>query len=159
MSAIVIEHVLARLKAFGISEVFGVAGDYAFPVEDAIVKFPGIEWARGKAPEGCSRMRVVLNDRDRYCVRGNPIRDDTQFRSAETNSGWYYEFGAVNDTTRRDAHAGVVLRAAIDHMFACNVVNANQRVVGGHLRIVTVANRLGQPIQLAPEEPEDTVSG
>jgi indolepyruvate decarboxylase len=38
MSATVIEHVLARLKAIGISEVFGVAGDYAFPVEDDIVK-------------------------------------------------------------------------------------------------------------------------
>jgi TPP-dependent 2-oxoacid decarboxylase len=39
------EHVLARLKAIGISEVFGVAGeDYAFSVDDAIVKFPGIEW-------------------------------------------------------------------------------------------------------------------
>lgn len=44
MSTTVIEYVLARLKAIGISEVFGVAGDYAFPVEDAIVKFPGMEW-------------------------------------------------------------------------------------------------------------------
>jgi indolepyruvate decarboxylase len=40
----VVEHVLARLKAIGISEVFGVAGDFAFPIEDAIVKASGIEW-------------------------------------------------------------------------------------------------------------------
>jgi len=40
----VIEHVLSRLKDIGISKVFGVAGDYAFPIEDAIVKFPGMEW-------------------------------------------------------------------------------------------------------------------
>jgi indolepyruvate decarboxylase len=40
----VIEHVLARLKAIGISEVFGVAGDYAFPVDDAVVATPGMEW-------------------------------------------------------------------------------------------------------------------
>lgn len=40
----VIEHVLARLNAIGISEVFGVPGDYAFPVEDAIVNFPGVAW-------------------------------------------------------------------------------------------------------------------
>jgi indolepyruvate decarboxylase len=26
------------------SKVFGVAGDFAFPIEDAIVKFPGIDW-------------------------------------------------------------------------------------------------------------------
>ena len=40
----VIEHVLSRLKDLGISKVFGVAGDFAFPIEDAIVGFPGIDW-------------------------------------------------------------------------------------------------------------------
>ena len=44
MSETVIEHMLGRLKSIGIDHVFGVAGDYAFPVEDAIVNFPGIEW-------------------------------------------------------------------------------------------------------------------
>jgi hypothetical protein len=43
-SQTVIDHVLGRLKAIGISHVFGVAGDYAFPVDRAIVKSPGIEW-------------------------------------------------------------------------------------------------------------------
>lgn len=40
----VIEHVLSRLKDIGITKIFGVPGDYAFAVEDAIVNFPGIEW-------------------------------------------------------------------------------------------------------------------
>ena len=40
----VIEYVLSRLKAIGISHVFGVPGDYAFSVNDAIVKYPGMEW-------------------------------------------------------------------------------------------------------------------
>jgi indolepyruvate decarboxylase len=44
MSKTVIEHVLGRLKSIGIDHIFGVPGDYAFPVEDAIVNFPGIEW-------------------------------------------------------------------------------------------------------------------
>jgi indolepyruvate decarboxylase len=44
MSQTVIEHVLGRLKSIGIDHVFGVAGDYAFPVDDAIVNFPGIEY-------------------------------------------------------------------------------------------------------------------
>jgi len=44
MSETVIEHVLRRLKSIGIDHIFGVPGDYAFPVEDAIVNFPGIEW-------------------------------------------------------------------------------------------------------------------
>jgi indolepyruvate decarboxylase len=42
--ASVIDHVLARLKGIGISEVFGVPGDYAFSVDDAVIKFPGMEW-------------------------------------------------------------------------------------------------------------------
>ena len=32
-STTVIEHVLSRLKDIGISKVFGVAGDFAFPIE------------------------------------------------------------------------------------------------------------------------------
>src|SRR6201998_4332685 len=43
-SPTVIEHVLSRLKDLGVSKVFGVAGDFAFPIEDAIVGFPGIDW-------------------------------------------------------------------------------------------------------------------
>lgn len=43
-SPTVIDHVLSRLKDLGISKVFGVAGDFAFPIEDAIVGFPGIDW-------------------------------------------------------------------------------------------------------------------
>jgi len=40
----VIEHVLARLKAIGISKVFGVAGDYAFSVDDAVMNSTDLEW-------------------------------------------------------------------------------------------------------------------
>ena len=44
MSETVIEHVLGRLKSIGINHIFGVAGDYAFPVDDAVVNFQGIEY-------------------------------------------------------------------------------------------------------------------
>ena len=43
-STTVIDHVLSRLKDLGITKIFGVAGDFAFPIEDAIVGFPGIDW-------------------------------------------------------------------------------------------------------------------
>jgi indolepyruvate decarboxylase len=66
MSVSVTEHVLARLKAIGISEVFGVPGDYAFPVEDAIVNFPGIQWVgccnelnAAYAAEGYARIHGI----------------------------------------------------------------------------------------------------
>ena len=62
----VIEHVLSRLKDLGISKVFGVAGDFAFPIEDAIVNFPGIEWVgccnelnAGYAADGYARIHGI----------------------------------------------------------------------------------------------------
>jgi thiamine pyrophosphate-dependent enzyme len=62
----VIEHVLARLKAIGISKVFGVAGDYAFPVDDAVVGSPDLEWVgccnelnAAYAADGYARVRGV----------------------------------------------------------------------------------------------------
>jgi indolepyruvate decarboxylase len=39
-----IEHVLSRLKAIGISDVFGVPGDFAFPLNDAICNDPEMQW-------------------------------------------------------------------------------------------------------------------
>jgi hypothetical protein len=40
----VIQYVLRRLKEIGVDDVFGVAGDYAFPVNDAIVEDPALNW-------------------------------------------------------------------------------------------------------------------
>ena len=44
MNETVIEHVLRRLNEIGVDDVFGVAGDYAFPVNDAIAEHPAINW-------------------------------------------------------------------------------------------------------------------
>jgi indolepyruvate decarboxylase len=44
MTKTVIQHVLDRLKEIGISDVFGVPGDYAFPVNDAICNDPAMRW-------------------------------------------------------------------------------------------------------------------
>ena len=43
-SKTVIQYVLARLSEIGISDVFGVPGDYAFPVNDAICNDPNMRW-------------------------------------------------------------------------------------------------------------------
>ncbi|EAW9077962.1 alpha-keto acid decarboxylase family protein [Salmonella enterica] len=40
----VIEYVLLRLKELGITDIFGVPGDYAFPIEDAICADPQLRW-------------------------------------------------------------------------------------------------------------------
>jgi len=64
MSETVIGHVLGRLKAIGIEDVFGVPGDFAFPVNDAVVNYPGINWIgccnelnAGYAADGYARIR------------------------------------------------------------------------------------------------------
>ncbi|AOJ10139.1 alpha-keto acid decarboxylase family protein [Burkholderia mayonis] len=44
MSKTVIQHVLSRLKDLGIKDVFGVAGDYAFRIEDAVCADKEMRW-------------------------------------------------------------------------------------------------------------------
>lgn len=44
MSKTVIQHVLSRLKELGIKDIFGVAGDYAFPIEDAVCADKDMRW-------------------------------------------------------------------------------------------------------------------
>jgi indolepyruvate decarboxylase len=66
MTETVIQYVLRRLNEIGVGDVFGVAGDYAFPVNDAIVEHPAINWIActnelnaGYAADGYARMRGV----------------------------------------------------------------------------------------------------
>jgi indolepyruvate decarboxylase len=44
MNPTVIEHVLSRLRDIGINDVFGVAGDFAFPIDDAISNCREMRW-------------------------------------------------------------------------------------------------------------------
>src|ERR1700740_1440423 len=66
MSETVIQYVLRRLNEIGVDDVFGVAGDYAFPVNDAIVEHPAINWIgccnalnAAYGADGYARMRGV----------------------------------------------------------------------------------------------------
>src|SRR5580698_1094522 len=60
MTVTVIQHVLNRLKAIGIADIFGVPGDYAFPVNDAICDDPLIRWV------GCSNELNAAYAADGY---------------------------------------------------------------------------------------------
>ncbi|WP_272573274.1 alpha-keto acid decarboxylase family protein [Providencia sp. PROV259] len=44
MNLTVIEYVLNRLQEIGINDIFGVAGDYAFPIEDAVCENKSMRW-------------------------------------------------------------------------------------------------------------------
>ena len=66
MSVTVIEYILRRLHDVGVHDVFGVPGDYAFPLHDAIVAHPDINWIgccnelnAGYAADGYARVRGV----------------------------------------------------------------------------------------------------
>ena len=60
MTVTVIQHVLNRLKAIGVADVFGVPGDYAFPVNDAICNDPDMRWI------GCSNELNAAYAADGY---------------------------------------------------------------------------------------------
>ena len=66
MTETIIRLMLRRLKEIGVDDIFGVAGDYAFPVNDAIVEDPAINWIgccnelnAAYAADGYARMRGV----------------------------------------------------------------------------------------------------
>ena len=60
MSKTVIEHVLSRLKDIGITDVFGVPGDFSFPINDAICLDPQMRWI------GCSNELNAAYAADGY---------------------------------------------------------------------------------------------
>ena len=57
---------MRRLNEIGVDDVFGVAGDYAFPINDAIIEHPDIKWIgccnelnAAYAADGYARMRGI----------------------------------------------------------------------------------------------------
>ena len=44
MAQTVVQHVLSRLYELGVKDVFGVPGDFAFPINDAVCSDPRLRW-------------------------------------------------------------------------------------------------------------------
>ncbi len=66
MSTTVIGYLLAELKRLGIRDIFGVPGDYAFPIDNAIDADPALRWIgccnelnAAYAADGYARMRGI----------------------------------------------------------------------------------------------------
>jgi indolepyruvate decarboxylase len=66
MTNTVIQHVLSRLHDVGVNEIFGVAGDYAFPIDDAVCSDSRLRWIgncnelnAAYAADGYARIRGV----------------------------------------------------------------------------------------------------
>ena len=56
----VIQYVLSRLKEIGVTDIFGVPGDFVYPVCDAIVDDPQLRWV------GCSNELNAAYAADGY---------------------------------------------------------------------------------------------
>ena len=68
----VAQYALRRLSALGIDKVFGVPGDYAFSVDDAVETIDGLEWV------GCANELNAAYAADGYArVRGAAILSTT----------------------------------------------------------------------------------
>jgi len=68
----VAEYTLTRLAALGIDKVFGVPGDYAFSVNDAVETIGGLEWV------ACANELNAAYAADGYArVRGAAILSTT----------------------------------------------------------------------------------
>jgi indolepyruvate decarboxylase len=66
MSVTVGEYILGRLHDIGVNDIFGVPGDYAFPLHDVIVAHPDVNWIgccnelnAGYAADGYARVQGV----------------------------------------------------------------------------------------------------
>lgn len=114
MPVTVIQHVLGRLKDIGISEIFGVPGDYAFPIEDAIVNFPGLEWV------GCCNELNAAYAADGYArVRGLAALNTTygvgELSAANGIAGAYAEHLPVFHLVGMPNRATQADRAVVHH--------------------------------------------
>ena len=63
MSPSVVEYTLNRLADLGIEHVFGVPGDYAFPINDAVEVHPRLTWV------GCANELNAAYAADGYARR------------------------------------------------------------------------------------------
>jgi indolepyruvate decarboxylase len=68
----VVDYVVRRLAALGIKHVFGVAGDFAFPIDIAIEEFDGLTWVN------CSNELNAAYSADGYArINGAAILSTT----------------------------------------------------------------------------------
>lgn len=110
----VIEYVLDRLSEIGITDIFGVPGDFAFPINDAIVAHPKINWI------GCCNELNAAYAADGYArVRGVGAVNTTygvgELSAISAIAGSYAENLPVFHLTGMPNRATQEIRAVVHH--------------------------------------------
>lgn len=81
MSALtVVEYAVKRLSELGIDRVFGVPGDYAFPIDDAVEACPSLEWI------GCANELNAAYAADGYARRNGAAVLSTTYGVGELSA-------------------------------------------------------------------------
>lgn len=104
------EYVVQRLSELGIDKVFGVPGDYAFPIDDAIEVCPSLEWV------ACANELNAA-----YAADGYARRNGAAILSTTYGVG---ELSAINGVMGSKAH-----RLPVFHL----VGQPSRRIVHQHL--------------------------
>lgn len=149
----VIEFVLGRLHDIGITDVFGVPGDFAFPVQDAIVAHPDINWIgccnelnAGYAADGYARIRGVAALSTTYGVG--------ELSAIGAVAGSYAEHLPVFHLTGMPSVAAQTNRALVHHTLGNGEFELFRKmadVVVGASAIITPANAVAETERLIAE--------
>jgi hypothetical protein len=127
MKQSVIHYVLSRLSQLGITDVFGVPGDYAFPINDAISEDQNLRWIGSSnelnaayAADGYARIKGVAAVNTAYGVG--------VLCALNAIAGAYAEQGCENWFTARVTTCGELDQA---------ITHAEERDTGAYIEVVT----------------------
>ena len=149
----VIEYVLGRLKDIGVTDIFGVPGDFAFPVQDAIVAHPDINWV------GCCNELNAAYAADGYArVRGIAALSTTygvgELGAISGVAGSYADNLPVFHLTGMPALAAQADRALVHHTLGNGEFDLFRKMadtVVGASAIITPANAVYETERLIAE--------
>ena len=89
---------------------------------------------------------------DRKRIRAYPIRDDLHQRVSCFDPCRDIELGGMHYRTGVYAHGGVIVSPAIKNIICGGIDDSHQWIIRGHLRVIAVAHRLRQSVQLTSRE-------
>ena len=153
MTPTVIEYVLGRLYEIGITDIFGVPGDFAFTVQDAIVEHPDINWI------GCCNELNAAYAADGYArIRGLGAVSTTygvgELSAINAIAGSYAEHLPVFHLTGMPTLAAQADRALVHHTLGngeFDLFRSMADTVVGASAIITPANAVAETERLIGE--------